>query len=66
MVERIRKFYPTRCRVELVHMDDPYSKLTPGEQGTVAAVAQQRGGDIESGRGGSGEGGEARGRSGRR
>lgn len=38
MVKRIRKLYPTGCRVELVHMDDPYSKLTPGEQGTVAVV----------------------------
>lgn len=38
MVARIRKLYPAGCRVELVQMDDPCSKLTPGEQGTVAAV----------------------------
>jgi len=38
MVERIRKLYPVGCRVELIQMDDPYSKLTPGEQGTVTAV----------------------------
>lgn len=37
-VERIRKLYPTGCRVELVRMDDPYSKLTPGEQGVVTTV----------------------------
>ncbi len=36
--ERIRKLYPTGCRVELVRMDDPYSKLTPGERGVVTAV----------------------------
>lgn len=38
MVERIRKLYPAGCRVELVQMDDPYSKLTPGEQGAVRMV----------------------------
>ncbi len=37
-VERVRKLYPVGCRVELIQMDDPYSKLTPGEQGTVTAV----------------------------
>ena len=38
MVARIRKLYPVGCHVELVQMDDPCSKLTPGEQGTVATV----------------------------
>lgn len=38
MVKRIRKLYPAGCRVELVQMDDPYSKLTPGDQGIVTAV----------------------------
>lgn len=37
-VARIRRMYPIGCRVELVHMDDPYSKLAPGECGTVDAV----------------------------
>lgn len=37
-VERIRKLYPVGCRVELVQMDDPYHKLAPGSQGTVASV----------------------------
>lgn len=37
-VEQLRKMYPTGCRVELVTMDDPYSKLTPGDRGTVRMV----------------------------
>lgn len=38
-VERIRREYPIGCRVELVHMNDPYNtKLTPGCRGTVRAV----------------------------
>lgn len=37
-VEWIRKLYPVGCRVELVQMDDPYRKLAPGSQGTVASV----------------------------
>lgn len=34
-VERIRKMYPDGCRVELISMDDPYTRLTPGDAGTV-------------------------------
>lgn len=37
-VEQIRKMYPAGCRVELVRMDDPYSRLAPGDRGTVCAV----------------------------
>lgn len=37
-VERVRKQYPTGTRVELVSMNDPYSKLKPGDQGTVNFV----------------------------
>ncbi len=37
-VEARRAQYPAGCRVELVSMDDPYSKLLPGAQGTVAFV----------------------------
>jgi hypothetical protein len=37
-VERIRTTYPTGCRVELILMDDPYTKLQPGERGTVCCV----------------------------
>ena len=37
-VAMIRQMYSVGCRVELVSMDDPYSRLLPGEQGTVSAV----------------------------
>ena len=37
-VERIRLSYPSGCRVELISLEDPYSKLTPGEQGNVRFV----------------------------
>lgn len=38
-VERIRREYPVGCRVELVHMNDPYNtRLTPGCRGTVISV----------------------------
>ena len=37
-VMRIREAYPPGCRVELVSMSDPYSKLKPGDQGTVTFV----------------------------
>lgn len=38
VVDIVRKLYPAGCRVELVRLDDPYSKLTPGERGTVVTV----------------------------
>lgn len=38
MIERIKKLYLPGSRVELVQMDDPYSKLAPGERGTVTHV----------------------------
>lgn len=38
VVDMVRKLYPSGCRVELVRMDDPYTKLTPGECGTVKMV----------------------------
>ena len=34
----LREKYPTGTRVELVHMDDPYTKLTTGDKGTVRCV----------------------------
>lgn len=37
-VERLRKQYPSGTRVELVCMNDPYSKLKPGDKGTVEFV----------------------------
>jgi hypothetical protein len=38
IVERMRETYPPGCRVELLSMEDPYSKLMPGERGTVSFV----------------------------
>ena len=37
-VERLRKTYPAGTRIELVSMSDPFTKLTPGAQGTVQFV----------------------------
>jgi hypothetical protein len=37
-VLRIKEQYPPGTRVELICMDDPYSKLKPGDQGTVSFV----------------------------
>lgn len=34
----LRERYPTGTRVELVRMDDPYTKLTAGDKGTVKHV----------------------------
>ena len=34
-MERLRREYPKGTRVELVSMNDPYTKLKPGDQGTV-------------------------------
>ena len=35
VVESIRLRFPAGTRVELVRMNDPYSKLKPGDRGTV-------------------------------
>jgi hypothetical protein len=37
-VERLRKQYPAGTRVELLRMNDQYSKLRPGDKGTVDFV----------------------------
>ena len=38
-LERLRSSYPEGCRVELLHMDDPYNRtLHPGCLGTVRCV----------------------------
>ena len=37
-VERVRKMYPTGCRVELISMGDPYVSLAPGTKGAVQVV----------------------------
>lgn len=38
VVESLRRNYPEGTRVALVSMDDPYTKLRPGDQGAVIAV----------------------------
>lgn len=37
-VNFLREQFPQGCRVELVYMNDPYTKLVPGERGTVTCV----------------------------
>ena len=37
-VEKVRRRFPKGSRVELVQMNDPYSKLKPGDKGTVDFV----------------------------
>jgi hypothetical protein len=37
-MDKLRKEYPVGTRVELVRMNDPYSKLKPGDQGTVKII----------------------------
>lgn len=34
----LREKYPIGTRVELVHMDDPYTSLTTGDKGTVRFI----------------------------
>jgi hypothetical protein len=38
MLKQLRSYYPPGTRVVLVRMHDPYTKLTPGEKGTVTGV----------------------------
>jgi hypothetical protein len=37
-VERLRREFPAGTRVELIFMDDPYTKLIPGDRATVLGV----------------------------
>lgn len=37
-VKQLCEQYPPDTRVELISMDDPYSKLQPGDRGTVTVV----------------------------
>ena len=37
-LKQLREYYKPGTRVVLVRMDDPYSKLRPGDQGTVSCV----------------------------
>ena len=38
IVKRIKAEYPEGTRVELVRMDDPYTKIPEGTKGTVQVV----------------------------
>ena len=38
IVESIKQAYPSGTRVELIQMDDPYSKLKAGDRATVVHV----------------------------
>ncbi|MBR1689642.1 MAG: DUF4314 domain-containing protein [Oscillibacter sp.] len=38
IVERLRKQYPKGTRVELISMNDPFTKLKSGDCGTVSCV----------------------------
>ena len=37
-LKQLREYYTPGTRVELIRMDDPYSKLRPGDKGTVSCV----------------------------
>ena len=37
-LKTLREQYIVGTRVRLIHMDDPYSKLMPGDEGTVEFV----------------------------
>lgn len=38
ILAKLKKIYPPGTRVELIHMDDPYTKIPKGTLGTVAFV----------------------------
>ncbi|MGL4791260.1 MAG: DUF4314 domain-containing protein [Anaerotignaceae bacterium] len=38
IVEQVKKQFPKGTRVELIQMNDPYSRLKTGDQGTVNKV----------------------------
>lgn len=38
VLKQLRTYYPPGTRVALVKMDDPYTKLKPGDKGTVTGV----------------------------
>lgn len=37
-IKRLREEYPEGTRVQLESMDDPYSKLKPGDRGTIRHI----------------------------
>ena len=38
MLQKLKHDYPEGTRVRLIRMDDPYSRLEPGEEGNVIGV----------------------------
>lgn len=38
MLQKLKRDYPEGTRVKLIRMDDPYSRLEPGEEGNVIGV----------------------------
>ena len=38
VIDSICRKYPSGSRIELIRMDDPYTKLVPGDRGTVEFV----------------------------
>ena len=38
IIEVLKREYPPGTRVELIRMNDAYSRLSPGDRGTVTAV----------------------------
>ena len=38
IIQSLRERYPQGTRIELVQMNDPYTKLIPGDKGTVQFV----------------------------
>jgi hypothetical protein len=38
IVERLREEFPVGTKIELVEMNDPYSRLVPGDTGTVSYI----------------------------
>ena len=37
-INRLREQYPVGCRVELIKMNDHYSRLKPGDRGSVMFI----------------------------
>ncbi len=38
MLKQLKNYYTPGTRVVLIKMDDPYTKLKPGDKGTVVSV----------------------------
>ena len=38
ILQALRQYYPPGTRVELLSMNDPYSKLNPGDLGSVTFI----------------------------